>query len=183
MTHHSNGTGDPSPVETSEADSDRPARTCSPVRRACDREVADMFAELLRARREAGDASTSDSILADRLDFGSTTSVVRLREGKVPLHLGDLLALPRSLAREMLRAIEARLDSASPPVDVREHALRVSRDEGDLSRAVLEAHVDGAVDDREQRAIARSALKVAEGALALARDASPASIRARGDGR
>lgn len=140
-------------------------------RRACDRFVAGILADILKARREAGDESTSDENLRDALDVKSKTTVGDLRNGETPIHLGDLFCLPYSLAKELHAAIGAEMERRGgtplPPKDLRDHALDVSEEEGALSKAVRAAHADGTVDEREERAIKLQALKVATTALEI----------------
>lgn len=174
-----NGTGGAGSVEASSADSDRAGQARSRLRLACDREAADIVAEILRSRTEGGDRSSSDSILAERLDFKSTTSVGALRKGDAPWHLGDLLALPRSLSMEIVTALIARIErgGVTQAADLRDHALSVSDEGGALSRVIREAQADGVVDESEKRAVARQALKLADKALDAYLASSPASAR------
>jgi len=179
MATTGNGTGANGTGEASGVESDRTAQPRSKLRLACDRDVAAVVAEILKARNEAGDLSASDANLADRLDFKSTTSVVALRKGEAPWHLGDLLALPRTLAMEIVTALVGKIErgNITQPSDLRDHALAVSEEEGALSREIRRAHADGVVDDQEKRAVARQALKLADKALDTYLSASPVSAR------
>lgn len=174
-----NGTGDAGSVEGNGSQNGTAARPCSALRKACDHEVSGVVAEILKARSEAGDRSCSDAALAERLDFKSPTTVQALRTGEAPWKLGDLLALPRSLAMEIVTALVGKIERGgiTQTKDLRDHALCVSDEEGALSRVIREAHADGVVDAAEQRAVARQALRLADKALDTYLVASPAAAR------
>jgi hypothetical protein len=174
-----NGTGGAGSVEGNGSQIATAPRACSALRKACDHEVSSVVAEILKARSEAGDRSCSDAALAERLDFKSPTTVQSLRTGEAPWKLGDLLALPRSLAMEIVTALIGKIERGgiTQTKDLRDHALCVSEEEGALSKTVRLATADGVLDADEQRAISLQALRLADKALDTYLAASPAAAR------
>lgn len=111
----------------------------------------------------------STRALADALDLGTTT-VSRMLSGEQPWHLGDVLALPATVAGDVLRAM---LDEVERPttrvLDVQTSTMMVGAASGDLQRAVVDAMADGELSPSERRDIGRAALTAINAALSVVR--------------
>ncbi len=91
--------------------------------------------------------------------FGCVESVVRaLRNGEGPVHLGDLYLMAerpetRAVALDLLDRVRRDLEPAATTLSLERRALLVTREIGDVARALSEALADGCVDDAERRTI------------------------------
>lgn len=140
----------------------RPGRVLTAGRASRNRRVAKLTEGVVRGRM-------SERGLADALDLGTTT-VGRMLAGEQPWHLGDVLALPPSLAADVLRAMLDEVERpGTAPSDPRVGAMLVGAASGDLQRTVIDAMADGQLDDVERRAIASDALSAVNACLALVR--------------
>ena len=107
--------------------------------------------------------------VADSLDLGTTT-VTRMLAGEQPWHLGDVLALPPTVAADVLRAMLDEVERpSSGPKDPTVGAMLVGAASGDLQRTVVDAMADGKLDEVERRTIATRALTAVNACLDLVR--------------